>query len=183
MINTPSQVIARGPKGSVIVFDSEKSADVARSYRNLSVYLTDKWASRLDLRGVENISINGLAAATGGNRLQLQSGVRDARLVAMRERPDVIYRFVFLTPPNRTGPLSTELRRTTYSFQRISEREAKNLRPLRISVVTVRRGDTVESLAARLPVERFRVELFEALNGITRGQRLRPGQKVKLIAG
>ncbi|MBT3905503.1 MAG: M48 family metalloprotease [Rhodospirillales bacterium] len=183
MVNTPTQVIARGPMGSVIVFDSEKSAEVARSYRNLSVYLTEKWASRLDLRGVENISINGLAAATGGNRLQLQAGVRDARLVAMRERPDVIYRFVFLTPPNRTGALSTELRRTTYSFQRISEREARNLRPLRISVVTVRRGDTVESLAARLPVERFRLELFEALNGITRGQRLRPGQKVKLISG
>jgi predicted Zn-dependent protease len=101
----------------------------------------------------------------------------------MRARPDIIYRFIFLTPSSRTGALSKELRRTTYSFRRISEREAKNLRPLRISVVTVRRGDTLESLAARLPVERFRLELFEALNGITRGQRLKPGQKIKLIAG
>jgi len=183
MNNTPTQVIARGPKGSIIVFDSEKSAKVARSHRNLAIYLKDKWGSNLDLQGVENISVNGLAAATGGNRLQLQSGVRDARLVAMRARPDIIYRFIFLTPSSRTGALSKELRRTTYSFRRISEREAKNLRPLRISVVTVRRGDTLESLAARLPVERFRLELFEALNGITRGQRLKPGQKIKLIAG
>lgn len=183
MINTPTQVIARGPKGSIIVFDSEKSAEVAQSYRNLGVYLTEKWGSNLDLRGVENISINGLAAATGGNRLQFKAGVRDARLVALRERPDIIYRFVFLTPPKRTGPLSKALRRTTYSFRRLSKHEAKALRPLRISVVTVRRGDTVESLAARLPVERFQLELFEAINGITRGQRLRPGTKVKLIVG
>jgi predicted Zn-dependent protease len=181
MINTPSQVIAIGPNGSQIVFDAENDANAARSYPNMAAYLTEKWGSRLNLRGVESISVNGLPAATGGNRLRLKSGVRDARLVAMRDSSGRIYRFTFLTPPNRTKSLTTELRRTTYSFRNLTTRELQTFRPLRIKVVTVRRGDTVSSLAARLPVERFQVELFEAINGISRNRPLKQGQKIKLI--
>ncbi len=177
MINTPSQVVAIGPKGSKIIFDDETDTNAAQIFNNMTTYLTDKWGRQFNFKGVENISINGLPAATGWLRM----GGRDARLVAIRDDGGRIDRFTFLSSPNPTRSLTTEFRRTTYSFRNLTAGEVQMFRPHRIKVVTVRRGDTVSSLAARLPIERFQVELFEAINGISRNRPLKPGQKVKLI--
>jgi predicted Zn-dependent protease len=39
----------------------------------------------------------------------------------------------------------------------------------------------VERLARRLPYSDYKVERFEVLNGISRNDRLRPGQKLKMV--
>ena len=67
------------------------------------------------------------------------------------------------------------------SFRRLSEREAAALRPLRVRVVAVEPGETVDSLAARMAFEDFRSERFRVLNGLTPGARLRTGQLVKIV--
>jgi len=184
MFNSPNRVVARGPKKSVIIFDMEKGKK-AKAYRNRSMraYLTGEWAGGLNLKGVEAINLNGFAAATGFGRISGSDGARDARLIAIRGDRDRIYRLAFLTPPNRTRALSTEFRRTTYSFRRLSKGEAAAIRPLRISVVTVRPGDTAQSLSRRMVFETHRLERFETLNGLRRGQALVPGTKVKIVSG
>jgi predicted Zn-dependent protease len=50
-------------------------------------------------------------------------------------------------------------------------------------VVTVRSGDTVESLARRMrgADEEFAEERFRLLNGLDENDRLKPGQKVKIV--
>ena len=48
-----------------------------------------------------------------------------------------------------TDRLSAAFRRTTYSFRRLDPQEAAAIRPLRIRVVTVGPGETLQSLAAR----------------------------------
>jgi predicted Zn-dependent protease len=88
---------------------------------------------------------------------------------------------IFLTPPSLTGQLATELRRTTYSFKRLTAAEARAIKPLRVDVVTVGKGDSAESLAARMPFDSYRLERFLALNGMDREQALIPGEKVKVI--
>jgi predicted Zn-dependent protease len=67
------------------------------------------------------------------------------------------------------------------SLRRISPAEAAAIRPRVIDVVTVRPGDTVASLGARMAYRDYRVERFVSLNGIANGARLVPGQKVKLV--
>ena len=67
------------------------------------------------------------------------------------------------------------------SFRRLSQRQAANLRPLRLRVIEVAAADTVESLAARMPFNDFRVERFRVLNGLRPGERLSPGQLVKIV--
>jgi predicted Zn-dependent protease len=50
-----------------------------------------------------------------------------------------------------------------------------------IAVTTVRRGDTVQSLASRTAYRNFQVERFASLNNLQANSRLVPGSKVKLV--
>ncbi|MHC8508223.1 MAG: M48 family metalloprotease [Rhodospirillales bacterium] len=180
MNNTPAAVIAIGPEGGKIVFDTAPASE-ARPYTDVQEFLTREWASGLRLEDVRKITVNGMEAATGGARTGSGEGARDVRLVAIRRSRDEIFRFIFATPPARTAALEEELRRTTYSFKNLSPEEAAAVRPMRIKVVTVRPGDTVESLAAEMPMERFKIEWFELLNAVQRGRPLIPGARVKTV--
>ena len=181
MINTPARVIARNGEGATLVFDMAP-LDQARGVGDLPAYVARTWGEGLALKGVERIEVNGMAGATGANRLRTKSGVADIRLVAIRERPGRIYRFVYVTPPAVSDRLTPALRESTYSFRRLSQSEAAAVQPLRVRVVTVQPGDTIQDLAARMPFESFRLERFMALNGLTSGQPLRPGRQAKIIA-
>ncbi len=178
LFNSPAKVVARGPGGSVIAFDMV-DAGKARAAGNLAAHLANTW----DLKNVERITINGMEAATGEKKAwSLKGGRMDTRFVAIRERAGRLYRFVFITPPGLTRRLATDLQRTTYSFRLLSSREAAAIKPLRIAVITVAAGDTAATLARRMPFEKFRLEWFETLNGLPRGQSLIPGSQVKIVA-
>ncbi len=178
LFNSSSSVIALGPKDARIIFDrARKPIDGPMRY-----YLSKIWARGLKLGSLDTISINGLEAATATSDLNTDKGRRDVRLVAIRVDLQTIYRFMFVTPPADTGKLALALRRTTYSFRRLTASEASRLRPLRLKIVTVRRGDTVADMARRMPFSSFARERFEVMNGLRQGARLVPGQRVKLVA-
>jgi predicted Zn-dependent protease len=67
------------------------------------------------------------------------------------------------------------------SFRRLGEREAPRGGGRRIAVTTVRAGDTLQSLGGRMAPERDAMGRFLMLNGLSPGQPLDPGQKVKLV--
>ena len=91
---------------------------------------------------------------------------------------NTIYHFVMLTRGGAgVGPFIPMVD----SIRRISGNEAAAIRPKVIDVVTVRQGDTVNSLASRMAYRDFQVDRFPSLNGLTSGTRLLPGQKVKLV--
>ena len=80
-----------------------------------------------------------------------------------------------------TQSLSVDLRRTTYSFRRLSGAEAAAIKPSRLRIHTVRRGETVSGLAARMPFSDLPEKRFRTLNGLAPGAGLKAGQKVKLV--
>jgi predicted Zn-dependent protease len=176
--NTPSQVHAEGPGGAAIVFDQSP-----RPFSGDPVdYLTRAWASSLRLSSVERIDVNGIPGATGATRAQTKDGqVADLRLVALRFDANTYFRFLFVSPPNVTAQLSDAFRRTTYSFRRLSEKDVDGIRPMRIKEVTVGPGDTVDTLANRMPFDRLRRERFLVLNGLPPDATLHPGELVKTI--
>ena len=180
LFNSPRQVIARGPQQSLVVFDMESEAK-ARAAGSLDRYLARDWGARFALREVEAITVNGLDGATGWTRAQTRSGVMDVRLVALRADPARIYRMVFVTPPRLTESLRAELQRTTYSFRLLSPSEAAQVKPLRIALIAAKPGDTAESISARMPFASHRLEWFENLNGLVRGQPLVPGVTFKTV--
>jgi predicted Zn-dependent protease len=181
LLNSPSSVQAVGPEGATITFDAAPPAS-ARPYADVRDFLVREWAPRLKLDGVQRITVNGMEGATGAaSGLRTNSGPRDVRLVAIRRDRDTIFRFAFLSPSARTAALNEEFRRMTYSFRTLSEAEAAVVKPMRIGLHTVRQGDTVESLAETMPMERFKIEWFELLNAVDRGTPLVPGSLVKVV--
>jgi predicted Zn-dependent protease len=178
MINQPHQVVARGPQGALIAFDMATLPQM----RDLVSYVGRDWGAGLGLTHVERITVNGMEGATGTARVQTRAGLADVRLVAIQADPARVYRFIFLTPSQLAGQLAAEMKRTIDSFRRLSEAEAAAVTPLRIRVVTVRQGDTAQSLAARMPFANHQMEHFRVLNQLRPGEPLKPGQKVKLVA-
>ena len=176
LFNSPDRVLARGPGKSVIAFDMAENA-----VTSLTAYLARDWGRRYTLRDVEVIDVNGMEAATGHGRTETRNGARDLRLVAIRGRGKRIFRFAFLTPPELTRRLATDLRRATYSFRRLTAQQAQAIRPLRLAVIPVRPGDTAAGLAAPMPFENLRLERLETLNGLARDQPLTPGSRIKTV--
>ena len=177
LVNSADAVGARDKAGNVVVFDSAKET----TGLSMRAYIEKVIAGRVALQGLEAITINGLPAATASARVSGQNGAADFRLIAVRFDPGTVYRFQVLTNTGDTERLSEPLRRMTYSFRKLSDAEAAALKPYRLHVVTVKSGDTIQSLAAQMPFGSSNVERFLVLNGIDAGTRLPPGRRVKII--
>jgi predicted Zn-dependent protease len=179
LINGASSVTAVGPNRSQIVFDMHPG-DVPTVA--MTDYITRYWAQKIQVSGIQNIQVNGLRAATGVFRQQTSIGNVDVRLVAIRGNDNRIFRFVFLTPVAMTAQLDEGLRRTTYSFRRLSASEAEKVRPLRLRIIRAGGNDSFSSLASSLPFESYRAERFATLNGIPEGANIQPGDRLKTVS-
>mgnify|MGYP000157993777 CR=1 FL=1 len=181
MANSPERVVANGPDGAVIIFDMEK-AEKAAQIRDLKAYLTDQWGQGLSMKDVEEIYVNGLKAATGQGRVKTKGGgLKDIRLLAIREGKSRLYRFLFSTPPAFTSRHVKGFRGTTYSFRRMTPSETSGIKEMRLRVLTIGRRDTAAGLAARMPMEKNGRRWFEVINGMAPGQPIKPGEKVKIV--
>jgi predicted Zn-dependent protease len=142
--------------------------------QSLIDYLKSGWLENVDALSAQDVTVNGLPAATAtatGDNWSF-------RLYAVRFGSEV-YRFIFAAK-TKTPEIDRSFRETMETFRRLTLKEASEVRPLRLKIVTVGANDTVESLARRMvsadhPVERFRV-----LNGLGAHDAVKPGQKVKL---
>jgi predicted Zn-dependent protease len=178
LTNTDEAVVGEHENGSLLIFDGDAPPE---NDLGMMWYLANVWAEGRELSDKERITVNGMDAATGGLRLQNDGEWVDIRLIAYRFDAETIYRFTFVTPVGASAELNEELRRTTYSFRRLSDAEAAQLKPRRLKLVSVRNGDSHESLAQRMMVDDFPLETFRVINGLVAGQPLRVGQQVKLI--
>ena len=111
-------------------------------------------------------------------RLNTTSGLVDVSVVAYQWDAQRVYHFVLLTPGGSGFGAFVPM---INSLRRITPQEAAAIRPRIIHVVTVARGDTVQSLASQMAYRDFRLERFLALNGLAANSTLVPGQKVKLV--
>jgi len=177
LANTPKRVVAQNPDGAAILFDAASKPSAAPMTR----YLADDWADDISLRDLQALDVNGLEAATAWTRLDTRQGEADFRLVAIRLDRGAIYRFLFVTPSNLSASLSEPLRRTTYSFRRLTGQDADDLRPYRLDIYRVQSGDTPERLARRMPLGDQSLGQLQVLNGLRQGEPLRAGQRVKIV--
>jgi predicted Zn-dependent protease len=151
--------------------------DVVRvpAEQTLGDYLNSGWMENVDKSATEEITINGFPAASttaSGDPWQF-------KVYALRFGTDV-YRFIFASR-QKTTESERNARETVSSFRRLTLDEIQSARPLRIRIITVQPGDTVESLAHRMsgidrPVERFRL-----LNGLDAHAQVKVRDRVKLV--
>ena len=151
--------------------------DVVRvpAEQTLSDYLNSGWMENVDKASTEDLTINGLPAASAvasGDQWQF-------KVYALRFGSDV-YRFIFATK-QKTTESERNARETVNSFRRLTLDEIQSARPLRIKVINVQPGDTVESLSHRMagvdrPADRFRI-----INGLDAHAQVKPRDRVKIV--
>ena len=132
---------------------------------------------RLAPQSIQRTTVNGIPAAYGTARVNSGNGQVDVAVFAYEFAPDRAYHFQAITPAGRMGtftPMFNSMRRVTAS-------EAANVIPRRLEVVTVRSGDTIQSLSRRMAYTNGQEARFRVLNSLDSNAQLRAGQKVKLV--
>ena len=151
--------------------------DVVRvpAEQSLADYLRSGWIENVDPRSIEQFIVNGFpvaGAVANGEQWTFQ-------LYALRFGSDV-YRFIFAAK-QRSAESDKSFRESLATFRRMSLKEARDARPLRIKIVTVGPADTVPSLARRMPAVDHAAERFRIINGFGPHDQLRAGELVKLL--
>jgi predicted Zn-dependent protease len=151
--------------------------DVVRvpAEQTLGDYLNSGWMENVDKASTEDLTINGFPAASvvaTGDQWQF-------KVFALRFGSDV-YRFIFATK-QKTTESERNARETVNSFRRLTLDEIQSARPLRVKVINVQPGDTVESLSHRMagvdrPAERFRI-----INGLEAHAQVKARDRVKIV--
>ena len=149
---------------------------------NLNSYVTNVFAGlsqqqQIRPSSIERTTVNGIPAAYGTARVNSNNGQVDVTVFAYEFANNRAYHFMAITPAGGAGTFNSMFS----SMRRISAQEAGNVIPRRIDVVTVGRGDTVQSLARRMAYTDAQVERFRVLNGLGSNEGVTAGQKVKIV--
>src|SRR6185503_7425252 len=117
--------------------------DVVRvpAEQTLPEYLNSGWIENIDLKSIEEMSVGGFPAATA----TANGDQWTFRLYVVRFGSEV-YRVIYAAK-NRTEAVDKSFRDSLGTFRRMTVQEIASAQPLRIKLVEVKRGDTVEKFS------------------------------------
>jgi len=124
-------------------------------------------------------TVNGFPAAyTTVGATDSSGNALDVTVFAFATSAAQAYHFIIVAPAGRgMGALAP----LPGSFRPLKAQEAAAIKPRYVRVVTVKSGDTVDSLSARMAFDDAPRDRFLTLNGLPPGARLIPGDKVKIV--
>lgn len=133
------------------------------------------WIDGVELDPVERLTLAGQPAATATGR------GRDwtFRFVAV-PLGGVMHRFIFAARPG-IADADRGFRQAMATIRVPDRGELSALRPLRLRLATASDGDTAETMAARMQGVDRALDRFLILNGLDRGDPVRPGETYKII--
>jgi predicted Zn-dependent protease len=179
LVNLPDVVAIKGPKGTLgnlVLADPQPSGSLTAALQNYDP------KGNIVLENIESLTINGREAATGIAQVNTKSGSANYRSVLIRHPNGKVYEFVFLSLADLGSRYDSDFQKIANSFRQISASEAAQYdKPQRIHIVTVKSGDTVQSLASRMVVSDDKEGWFRVLNNLNQGQQVQPGQQVKIV--
>ncbi|PZO82103.1 MAG: peptidase M48 family protein [Micavibrio aeruginosavorus] len=161
--NNPSELLAVHSNGSALIFDSGRD----NSNRDPLSYLTQVWMKDAPASNPESVTINGMRAATAAFAGTANGKSVSIRVVAIEWNPGQFFRFQMAIPQNAGTDVVEGMKRTTYSFRKMSESEKNSVKPLHVRIVKAGAGDTVASLGAKMQFPSYREERFRVLNAIS----------------
>jgi predicted Zn-dependent protease len=179
LINLPDVVAIKGPKGTLgnlTLADPQPSGSLTATLQNYDP------KGNIVFDNIQTLTINGMEAATGIAEVNTKSGSANYRSVLIRHPSGKVYEFVFLSLADLGTRYDNDFQKIANSFRQISASEAAQYdKPQRIHIVTVKSGDTVQSLASRMVVSDDKEGWFRVLNNLNQGQQVQPGQQVKIV--
>jgi predicted Zn-dependent protease len=143
--------------------------------QSLADYLASGWMHNLDARSITQASLRGLPAATAS----AEGSQWSFRILVVRLDQGAV-RVIFAAKPG-TRDIDRAFRDVTEAFRPMTAAEIAAAKPLRLRLVTVQPGETPAKLARRMAAVDRPLERFLVLNGLSNGQALKAGDRVKLI--
>jgi predicted Zn-dependent protease len=177
VVNGTASVSISGQSGKAEFASARFDGDLDRYIEGVFAGLTENGQPRLQAETFETATVNGISARYGVVRTQGSSGALDVAVFAYDFGGGKAYHFVSITQAGNAGVFNPMFR----SMRRLSGTEATSVRARRLSVITVKPGDTIKSLSARMAYEDAPLERFLVLNGLRENTPLAIGQKVKVI--
>jgi predicted Zn-dependent protease len=169
--NTAQAVTATGPGDMAIRFDGV-SLD---SRVSLPDYIRSGWVAGLETASVREETINGNPAAIATARAD--GWQFDITIIRAGQQ---VYRLLTAAPLASTS-LNVVARSVGGSFRILTEAEKQELKPLRVRVLTVKPGENVGTLSAKMVGVDRKLDLFRLINGLSPVASLSAGDKVKII--
>lgn len=177
MVNGTSAVTISGNSGKAQFSGGKLSGSLDSYVTGVFSGLSESNSTPLRPAQIERVTVNGLSAAYGVVRTNTSSGSVDLAVFAYDFGNGQAYHFVTMAKAGGSGVFNPMFR----SLKRITAQEAGEVRPRVIEVVTVKSGDTLRSLAARMAYTDAQLERFLVLNGLQGEETLAPGRKVKIV--
>jgi len=182
MQNTAKYVIGGAENAQFAFAGGQVSSGTStRSYLDQTWNALFEGGAPQSLANYRSFTTNNMETVSGEARLQQENGQLDVKLVAYRYDTTHAYHFILITTPDATAGYQSAFNALISSFKKLSATEAAAIKPLRIKVVTVQRGDSVSSLAAKMAVDDYKEELFRVLNGLGANEGIQAGQRLKIV--
>jgi predicted Zn-dependent protease len=179
LVNLPDVVAIKGPKGTLgnlTLANPQPSGSLTAALQNYDP------KGAIVFNNIETLTVNGMEAATAVTRVNTKSGAANYRAVLIRHPGGKVYEFVFLSAADVGARYDADFQKTAMSFRQIDANEAQQYnKAQRIRVVTVKQGDTIQSMAAKMVVADGKEQWFRVLNGLENANQLQAGQKVKIV--
>jgi predicted Zn-dependent protease len=170
--NASDAVLATGADGTALHFD----AVALKAGADLGAYLASGWLNGFVEGSVVRFTVNGLQAASASANAKGWA----YRIAVVQAQSGATYRFIFANEAD-SQQFATAAAETVGSFRMLAPAEAAKLDALRIKVVTVKPGDSEQSLARKMRGVDRPLELFRTLNDLRSGEVLPAGTKVKIV--
>ncbi|WP_421838299.1 M48 family metalloprotease [Novosphingobium sp.] len=175
LVNGTRSVAISGQSGKGEMSTAPYSGNLDAYVRAVFAGLSDQ--QRVAPNEVRSTTVNGIPAAYGMTRVNTSDGARDVVVFAYAWGPGQAFHFTTISAAGQAGafdPMFSSMRRITIG-------EAGAVRARRLTVVTVKKGDTVQSLARRMAYDDRPLDRFLVLNALDAASPLVPGARVKLI--
>ena len=173
-----TQAVAIGGQGGKGQFASGQSTGDLDAYvRGVFNKVGQDNQVQLNPSNIERTTVNGISAAYSVARVASNGGQIDVTVFAYQWDANTAYHFITMTQAG-----SNPFQPMFNSMKRLTAAEAAALKARKLVVVTVKKGDTVQSLASRMAYTDAPLDRFRVLNGLPAATTtLTVGQKVKIV--
>jgi predicted Zn-dependent protease len=177
MLNGTRAVSIGGQAGKGELTGAAYSGDLNAYITAAFGALTQQGQAQIRPASIEQRDVRGIKAAFGTARVNNGQGQVDVVVYAYELAPNQAVHFLTISQAGGAAVFEPMFQ----SMRRITATEAAAVRPRKVTVITARRGDTIQSLGARMaytdaPVDRFLDYLLSLLGPDTQ----RKGRQVSL---
>jgi predicted Zn-dependent protease len=172
-----TQAVTINGNGGKALFTTQPYNGDRRAYIDAAFKAVVGNQQQVNYGQIQQTTVNGIPAFYASADVPTQqSGTVRLTVFAYEWANSQAFHFVTIAPVNTT-PFTSMFE----SVSRLTDRQAADIKPRKVRVVTVGRSDTVATMAAQMAYKNFQTERFLALNGLSGNAALSRGQKVKIV--